>query len=57
MLVLENVGTYLPVSRMTVIADTKEEALQAMKDIVEGNVDTSSIPKSGYDIRKKHERH
>ena len=40
----------LPICRMVVKANTKERALEGMRDILRGKIDTSTIPKTGLDL-------
>jgi hypothetical protein len=50
------VGKTLPICRMTVKANTKEEALKGMQMILTGVIDTSKIPKTGLDLTGSNEK-
>jgi hypothetical protein len=55
-LVLEHLpeGKTNPASRMTVIANTKEETVEGLKKIFTGEIKMSEIPKTGLDLRNSH---
>lgn len=43
----------LPFGVMTIKADTREEAIQALQDFITGKISYQDIPKTGLDLRKK----
>lgn len=44
-------GATLPISRVTILADTFDDAVDAYKDFCSGKIDRKNIPKQGIDVR------